>query len=185
MPFVLFDSSARRDIKKKEVARKASVVASGGKLPRRKWRTPTATIPFTLNLSDQRAKQNELIDLSSLLSHLRLLETLDVWECTIDKTRSSTMKGMRSHIMNQSTVTVLTPFRWNRLLPIKVNILCWRIISLRLPRRLSLDYRGVDLDSVRCPICDNDIENEEHLFVHCDVSINTWARVTSMVVSQV
>ncbi|GJZ08932.1 RNA-directed DNA polymerase, eukaryota, reverse transcriptase zinc-binding domain protein, partial [Tanacetum coccineum] len=130
-----------------------------------------------VDLSDQGAKQNELIDLSSLLSHLRLLETLDVWECTIDKTRSSTMKGMRSHIMNQSTVTVLTPFRWNRLLPIKVNILCWRIISLRLPRRLSLDYRGVDLDSVRCPICDNDIENEEHLFVHCDVSINTWARV--------
>ncbi|GJU76150.1 RNA-directed DNA polymerase, eukaryota, reverse transcriptase zinc-binding domain protein [Tanacetum coccineum] len=92
---------------------------------------------------------------------------------------------MRSHIMNQSTVTVLTPFRWNRLLPIKVNILCWRIISLRLPRRLSLDYRGVDLDSVRYPICDNDIENEEHLFVHCDVSINTWARVLQWWGSQV
>nr|GEZ28141.1 RNA-directed DNA polymerase, eukaryota, reverse transcriptase zinc-binding domain protein [Tanacetum cinerariifolium] len=120
-----------------------------------------------------RPEQKDLTDLSSLLSHLRLLEVHDVWECTVDKTRSFTVKGMRSHIMNQSTVTGLTPFRWNRILPIKVNTLCWRIINLRLPTRLNLDYRGVDLDSVRCPICDNDIENEEHLFVHCDISINT------------
>nr|GEW95794.1 RNA-directed DNA polymerase, eukaryota, reverse transcriptase zinc-binding domain protein [Tanacetum cinerariifolium] len=46
-----------------------------------------------------------------------------------------------------------------------------------LPTRLNLDYKGAALDSVRCPICDNDIENEEHLCAHSDIFINTWSRV--------
>ncbi|GJW83628.1 hypothetical protein Tco_0156773 [Tanacetum coccineum] len=53
------------------------------------------------------------------------------------------------------------------------------------PTRLNFDYKGVDLDSVCYPICDNDIENEEHLYVYSDTSINTWARVLQWWGSQI
>ncbi|GKA86171.1 RNA-directed DNA polymerase, eukaryota, reverse transcriptase zinc-binding domain protein [Tanacetum coccineum] len=55
--------------------------------------------------------------------------------------------------------------RWNRLFPSNVNILIWRALKKRLPNRYNLDKRGIDLDSVRCPLCNNDIEMEDHVFV--------------------
>nr|GEW70259.1 RNA-directed DNA polymerase, eukaryota, reverse transcriptase zinc-binding domain protein [Tanacetum cinerariifolium] len=42
---------------------------------------------------------------------------------------------------------------WNKLVPKKVNIFMWRALKGRLPVRVELDKRGVDLDSVLCPSC--------------------------------
>nr|GEY37529.1 RNA-directed DNA polymerase, eukaryota, reverse transcriptase zinc-binding domain protein [Tanacetum cinerariifolium] len=41
----------------------------------------------------------------------------------------------------------------------------------RLPTRSELDLRGIDVDSVRCPKCDNDIETKQHVFVSCPVAV--------------
>ncbi|GKB64361.1 RNA-directed DNA polymerase, eukaryota, reverse transcriptase zinc-binding domain protein [Tanacetum coccineum] len=35
-------------------------------------------------------------------------------------------------------------------------------------------YRGIDLDSVRCPMCDDAIETEDHIFVSCPIAKDTW-----------
>ncbi|GJQ99980.1 RNA-directed DNA polymerase, eukaryota, reverse transcriptase zinc-binding domain protein [Tanacetum coccineum] len=119
----------------------------------------------------------ELEDLCSLVAHLRLSLNQGIWECTIDDSRTFTVKGMRSHITHLSTNTSLIPIRWNSILPSKVNILTWRIVNLRLPTRVNLDYRGIDLDSIRCPICDAAIETKNHLFTECDLSKSTWNRI--------
>ncbi|GKD73279.1 RNA-directed DNA polymerase, eukaryota, reverse transcriptase zinc-binding domain protein [Tanacetum coccineum] len=66
------------------------------------------------------------------------------------------------------------PIRWNKFLPAKVNILVWRIMNKRVPTRVNLDKRGIDLDSVRCPLCDNDIETEDHLFASCTIANDVW-----------
>ncbi|GJU10200.1 RNA-directed DNA polymerase, eukaryota [Tanacetum coccineum] len=119
----------------------------------------------------------ELEDHCSLVAHLRLSLNQDIWECTIDDSRTFTVKGMQSHITHLSTNTSLIPIRWNSILPSKVNFLTWRIVNLRLPARVNLDYRGIDLDSIRCPICDAAIETENHLFTECDLSKSTWNHV--------
>ncbi|GKC64896.1 RNA-directed DNA polymerase, eukaryota, reverse transcriptase zinc-binding domain protein, partial [Tanacetum coccineum] len=41
----------------------------------------------------------------------------------------------------------------------------------------NLDRRGVDLDSVRCPICDDAVQTEKHLFVDCKIARDTWINV--------
>ncbi|GJU93350.1 RNA-directed DNA polymerase, eukaryota, reverse transcriptase zinc-binding domain protein [Tanacetum coccineum] len=43
-----------------------------------------------------------------------------------------------------------------------------------MPTRINLDHRGIDLNSVRCPICDEDVETEEHIFVHCNIARKIW-----------
>ncbi|GJY25069.1 RNA-directed DNA polymerase, eukaryota, reverse transcriptase zinc-binding domain protein [Tanacetum coccineum] len=84
---------------------------------------------------------------------------------------------MRFHITNSSPPQSTDQFRWNKILPLKVNINTWRIIHKRDPTRSNLDYRGVDLDSVRCPICDDEIESEEHIFVMCNVAREAWKNI--------
>ncbi|GKA95081.1 hypothetical protein Tco_0817119, partial [Tanacetum coccineum] len=48
---------------------------------------------------------------------------------------------------------------------------------LAIKRQLDLDSRGIDLYSIRCPICDEAIESEEHQFVECYVAKDTWKGV--------
>ncbi|GKB15937.1 putative RNA-directed DNA polymerase [Tanacetum coccineum] len=101
----------------------------------------------------------ELISLVSLLSNLYLSNVEDRWECTIDASRRFTVKGMRSFITSMSHSVSSTVTRWNKVVPLKININTWRVLNGRMATRANLDRRGIDLDFVRCPICD-DVETK-------------------------
>ena len=45
-------------------------------------------------------------------------------------------------------------------------------------KRCNLDHRGTDIDSVRCPICDQALEDSQHLFVDCWIATELWTMVT-------
>ncbi|GKC15545.1 RNA-directed DNA polymerase, eukaryota, reverse transcriptase zinc-binding domain protein, partial [Tanacetum coccineum] len=64
--------------------------------------------------------------------------------------------------------------RWNNLVPGKINILAWRIRNYRLPTRTNIDKRGIDIHSILCPFCEEQIEDEYHIFALCPFSINIW-----------
>ncbi|GKB70933.1 RNA-directed DNA polymerase, eukaryota, reverse transcriptase zinc-binding domain protein [Tanacetum coccineum] len=84
----------------------------------------------------------ELAELQSLLSNFRITSLEDDhWEFLLDITRSFT-----------------------------INIASWRMENRRIPTRVYLDHIGIDLDSVRCPVCDNDLETEDHILVKCEVA---------------
>ena len=86
-------------------------------------------------------------------------------------------KNEITYITNSSLPQSTNLFRWNKVLPLKVNINTWRIVHKRVLTRSNLDTRGVDLDSIRCPICDNGIESEEHIFVMCNVAREAWKNI--------
>ncbi|GJZ86448.1 cytochrome P450 [Tanacetum coccineum] len=106
---------------------------------------------------------SELLELESLISNLQITSDHDKWECLIDPSRNFTVKGMRNDISNTLTPSNPSPTRWNKLVPIKVNIAAWRIEKRRIPTKVNLDLRGIDLHSVRCSICDEDLETKDHL----------------------
>ncbi|GJY48443.1 reverse transcriptase domain, reverse transcriptase zinc-binding domain protein [Tanacetum coccineum] len=66
---------------------------------------------------------------------------------------------------------------WNNLVPRKVNIFVWRASKGRLPVRVELDRRGIDLDSVLCPCCDNIVETCTHSLVTCDLAMSVWVKI--------
>ncbi|XP_071726863.1 uncharacterized protein [Rutidosis leptorrhynchoides] len=47
----------------------------------------------------------------------------------------------------------------------------------RLPVRTELDKRGIDLDSVRCPNCNNEVDTVEHMILKCQKIKDLWCRV--------
>nr|GEW70060.1 cysteine-rich receptor-like protein kinase [Tanacetum cinerariifolium] len=64
----------------------------------------------------------------------------------------------------------------------KIHISCLQFIDYALimgemATRVNLDQSGVNLDSMRCPIYDDVIETEVHLFVDCKIAIDTWIYV--------
>ncbi|XP_071728520.1 uncharacterized protein [Rutidosis leptorrhynchoides] len=68
-------------------------------------------------------------------------------------------------------------FIQNNLVPKKFGIFVWRLLHKRIPVRVELDKRGMDLHSVRCPLCDGDVESVDHTFISCNLARDLWVRV--------
>ncbi|GKE33200.1 reverse transcriptase domain, reverse transcriptase zinc-binding domain protein [Tanacetum coccineum] len=54
-----------------------------------------------------------------------------------------------------------------------------RALKGRLPVRVELDRRGIDLDSVLYPSCNNVVESCAHSLVTCDLAMSVWEKVFS------
>ena len=64
--------------------------------------------------------------------------------------------------------------RWNRAIPIKVSVFLWRLSLNKLPSKVNLDKKGIDVDSLLCPICNKDVETVNNLFFTCDMAKDLW-----------
>nr|GEW33336.1 RNA-directed DNA polymerase, eukaryota [Tanacetum cinerariifolium] len=62
------------------------------------------------------------------------------------------------------------PSRWVKHIPIKVNVLAWKISMDRLPTRVNWHRCGVQVSSISCPICCEALENLDHLLFCCDLA---------------
>nr|GEW02237.1 hypothetical protein [Tanacetum cinerariifolium] len=80
----------------------------------------------------------------------------------------------RKHIDNCMLSSSLPSTRWCKIIPQKVNIFMWRMFLDRLPHRLNLSSRGLDLDSILCSVCNEVIESNSHLFFSCVAASNIW-----------
>ncbi|XP_071698931.1 uncharacterized protein [Rutidosis leptorrhynchoides] len=65
----------------------------------------------------------------------------------------------------------------NKLVPNKIDIFVWRARRKHLPVLFELDKRGIDLHSVRCPLCDDDIETVNHSLILCKHVLEVWCKV--------
>nr|GEV28411.1 RNA-directed DNA polymerase, eukaryota [Tanacetum cinerariifolium] len=62
--------------------------------------------------------------------------------------------------------------RWVKVVPIKINVFAWRVRLDKLPTRLNLSLRGVEIPSIMCSLCNSSVESASHLFfyVSCGAS---------------
>ncbi|GKA39218.1 RNA-directed DNA polymerase, eukaryota, reverse transcriptase zinc-binding domain protein [Tanacetum coccineum] len=62
------------------------------------------------------------------------------------------------------------PTRWVKAVPIKINVFAWRVRLDKLPTRLNLSLRGIEISSIMCPLCNSSVESASHLLFSCHVS---------------
>ncbi|GJT51431.1 RNA-directed DNA polymerase, eukaryota, reverse transcriptase zinc-binding domain protein [Tanacetum coccineum] len=95
----------------------------------------------------------------------------------------------RNHIDNHMLPSTISHTRWNNVLPRKVNIFVWRFLLDRLPHRLNLSSRSLEITSILCPVCNLSVESSLHLFFTCDLAsqilskIRVWCEVPMLHVS--
>ncbi|XP_071714107.1 uncharacterized protein [Rutidosis leptorrhynchoides] len=103
----------------------------------------------------------------------------DTWSWTLSQSGRFTVKELSyiidEHALSDSFSSQAT--LRNKLVPKKLEIFAWRASRKRLPVRVELDKRGIDLHSIRCPLCDDDLETTDHTLVFCKHAIEVWNRV--------
>ncbi|XP_071715017.1 uncharacterized protein [Rutidosis leptorrhynchoides] len=103
----------------------------------------------------------------------------DVWSCKFQMggVFSTTLlsNALNDQIPQSPTVSVAT--MRNNLLPLKIGIFIWRALKRRLLICDELDKRGIDLHSLRCPVCDEAMETIDHVLLGCSFANNIWNRI--------
>nr|GEX60059.1 RNA-directed DNA polymerase, eukaryota [Tanacetum cinerariifolium] len=69
--------------------------------------------------------------------------------------------------------------RWVKSVPIKVNIIAWKVKLNAFPTRFNISRRGMDINSIVCPICNVGVETTNHLFFQCNVVRQIMRKISS------
>ncbi|XP_071740252.1 uncharacterized protein [Rutidosis leptorrhynchoides] len=124
---------------------------------------------------------DELVELSNLLSMISFDFTRPTsWNWNLANNGIFSVKKLSNIItsaMFPSQSGVVQKTLKNNLVPTKLEVFTWRVMKKRLPVRVELDKRGIDLHSVRCPVCDDDIESVDHAVIGCKLSREVWLRI--------
>ncbi|XP_071705185.1 uncharacterized protein [Rutidosis leptorrhynchoides] len=59
----------------------------------------------------------------------------------------------------------------------RLGFFVWRALRRRLPMLLELDKRGIDLHSVGCLLCNDDIESVDHSLSTCKDVLEAWCKM--------
>lgn len=113
------------------------------------------------------------------LSHIELSSNSDSWTWSIGEDGLFSVAATRLHIDHSTLPSSSIGTRWNKGLPRKVNIFIWRLRLDRLPTRLNLSKRGLEIDSIMCPICNANVESNDHVFFNCEVASSVWCLIRS------
>ncbi|GJU72449.1 RNA-directed DNA polymerase, eukaryota, reverse transcriptase zinc-binding domain protein [Tanacetum coccineum] len=115
---------------------------------------------------------------NALLSHIGdvvLSDKKDTWEWSLNTSTGITVASVRTLIDANTLDVDSIATHWNRCVPIKVNIFLWRLVLNKLPTRVNLDRKGIDVDSTLCPICGDDVETVNQIFFSCEMAKDLWA----------
>ncbi|GJX65365.1 RNA-directed DNA polymerase, eukaryota [Tanacetum coccineum] len=69
--------------------------------------------------------------------------------------------------------------RWIKVVPIKINILAWKVRYDFLPTRLNLSRRGIEIQSIICPSCNKEVESSNHIFFACSLVRNIYRKIAT------
>ncbi|GJY99285.1 RNA-directed DNA polymerase, eukaryota [Tanacetum coccineum] len=104
-----------------------------------------------------------------------------IWEFSV--------KSIRQVIDANCFPVIHSATRWVKYVPLKVNIMAWKIKMDGLPTRMNISRRGIEIDSIVCPICNSGAESSCHIFFQCNLvrqlarKISSWWNVDYVDVS--
>ncbi|GJZ10438.1 RNA-directed DNA polymerase, eukaryota, reverse transcriptase zinc-binding domain protein [Tanacetum coccineum] len=119
------------------------------------------------------AESSQFHDLMEAVRQVTLSSSNDKWKWDLD-TSGFSVSSTRSYIDEHNLLGSSMSTRWSRFIPIKVNVLVWRLCLDKLPTLMNLDKKGIDVPSLLCPVCSDQVETADHLFFSCGMAQDLW-----------
>ncbi|GKC22714.1 RNA-directed DNA polymerase, eukaryota [Tanacetum coccineum] len=117
------------------------------------------------------------IVLKDLYPRIYALETYR-WKWSLENSGDFSVASVRKMLDDKMLPDVTTKTRWIKLVPIKVNVHAWKVKIDSLPTRFNISRRGMDIESITCSICDNEVESSSHLFFKCNMVRDIIRKIT-------
>ena len=114
-------------------------------------------------------EKEQWLELLKSLEGILLNSAEDRWSWKLTGSGDFSVASVRNFIDNTTLPVVSSKTKWIKEVPIKVNILAWKVRLDYLPTRWRLSNRGMDIPSLSCPLCEGAVETSAHLFFECCV----------------
>ncbi|XP_071689119.1 uncharacterized protein [Rutidosis leptorrhynchoides] len=119
------------------------------------------------------------------------------WQCALEDDMEFSVSGTRLFIDDRISPTNQISIRWLKCIPRKIYTFLWRVTLDRLPTRINLSSRGVDVEGVTldrlptrinlssrgvdvvdigCAVCSLGIESSDHVLFGCDLAMELWRK---------
>nr|GEX20477.1 nucleotide-binding alpha-beta plait domain-containing protein [Tanacetum cinerariifolium] len=118
-----------------------------------------------------------------------LADMMDRWFWALEGSGEFTVTSVRKMIDDFMLPEVSSKTRWIKAVLIKVNVHAWKVKLDGLPTRLNISCRGIDIESILCPMCGKAVESTSHIFFTCQMSkeilrkISRWWDIDYMEIS--
>ncbi|GKD06184.1 RNA-directed DNA polymerase, eukaryota, partial [Tanacetum coccineum] len=129
------------------------------------------SLAFTFRREPRRGVEQDQFDsLKAMVEGTSLVNIRDRWIWSLQSSGDFTVASIKA-------------------VPIKVNVLAWKIKLDNLPTRLNISRREMDIDSILCPTCGKAVESTRHIFFTCQIArdilhlITSWWNIPYMEVS--
>nr|GFB08824.1 RNA-directed DNA polymerase, eukaryota [Tanacetum cinerariifolium] len=122
----------------------------------------------------------QFTELSDRVYDVILLPISDRWIWSLEGSGEFTVTSIRMEIDDKRLSGVTSKTRWIKSVPIKVNVHAWKVKLDALLTRLNISRRGIVIDSILCPICDNGVESSNHLFFTCNLARQLSRMITHL-----
>ncbi|GKA69480.1 RNA-directed DNA polymerase, eukaryota, reverse transcriptase zinc-binding domain protein [Tanacetum coccineum] len=120
------------------------------------------------------AESSQFDFLLAAIGDVVLSDQRDSWKWSLHASVGFSVASVRLLVDEHTLEVDNVATRWNKCIPIKVNIFLWRLGLNKLPSKINLQRKGIDVGSVLCPICQDDVESVNHLFFNCDMAKHLW-----------
>ncbi|GJW97577.1 RNA-directed DNA polymerase, eukaryota, reverse transcriptase zinc-binding domain protein [Tanacetum coccineum] len=120
------------------------------------------------------AELSQFEALQAVIGDVVLTYQCDSWKWSLDVSAGFSVASVRHYVDDHTLEVGLAATRWNKCIPIKDNVFLWRMALNKLPSRVNLHRKGIDVRSVLCPICQDDVESVNHILFTCDMAKDLW-----------
>ncbi|PWA66576.1 reverse transcriptase zinc-binding domain-containing protein [Artemisia annua] len=117
----------------------------------------------------------------SRVAEVTLPNMSDHWSWSLEGSSEFTVKSTRILIDDKILPKVEVPTRWIKVIPIKVNVHAWSVYLDKLPSRLNLSLKGIDIPSILCPHCNSAVESTSHIFFFLSLDSSTVEKIFALV----
>ncbi|GJW89312.1 RNA-directed DNA polymerase, eukaryota, reverse transcriptase zinc-binding domain protein [Tanacetum coccineum] len=122
-----------------------------------------------------------LCDMLNEIGQLNIDVNEDTCTWSLGPNGTFTVKDARYRIDQNILPTLAHATTWDKSIPRKSMLFMWRLSLDRLPHRLNLSSRGMDISAISCPSCNANVESANHVFFECDIATDMWKLVFKMV----
>ncbi|GKB19423.1 RNA-directed DNA polymerase, eukaryota [Tanacetum coccineum] len=123
------------------------------------------------------AEEEQLGFLLSRMDGLILTNIPDRWVWSLEATCEFSVKSVRQLIDDSILPKEEVATRWVKVMPIKINVFAWRVRLDKLPTRLNLSLKGIDISTIVCPLCHASVESGSHIFFSCPMARHLWRKL--------
>ncbi|GKE41837.1 RNA-directed DNA polymerase, eukaryota, partial [Tanacetum coccineum] len=125
------------------------------------------------------AEMMQFLDLKANIDGVQLPSMQDRWIWSLVGSGDFSVASAKKYIDDHLLLSSPSRTRWVKAVPIKINIMAWKVRFDFLPTRLNLSRRGLKLQSVICPYCSKEVESTSHTFFACSMVRDLYRNIAS------